>query len=205
MTAFCASCGTPRLSQEDRFCHHCGEPHPLAEQPLTPAPTTEQIDPDEWYYVSQGKRLGPVTQESLLGLLHDGKVFADTPVWHKGLPTWLPVHEAGLAPDTPPPLKADAISDWAVWLIAFLPILLVLGRNLIGYGLGASFVVAFLLYSTLALIDLNMIKRAGHDTRTLGQGWIFFVPVYLWKRAKILGDSSAYFWTFIGALILSAL
>ncbi len=43
----------------------------------------------------------------------------------------------------------------------------------------------------LSYIDEKKLKASGYDTKSLGSIWI--IPVYLFKRAKMLGQSYGYF------------
>ncbi|MBI1321084.1 MAG: DUF4339 domain-containing protein [Candidatus Hydrogenedens sp.] len=43
-----------------------------------------------WYYASGGTLSGPLTEDALTRAAEAGYVQADTPVWHQGLPAWLP-------------------------------------------------------------------------------------------------------------------
>jgi uncharacterized RDD family membrane protein YckC len=44
----------------------------------------------EWFYASDGKKVGPVTPLAFEGLLKDNVVWADTLVWSKGQEEWRP-------------------------------------------------------------------------------------------------------------------
>lgn len=61
-------------------------------------------------------------------------------------------------------------------------------------------------FVTLALnivfssLDEKWLQKAGHDTSRMGSSWI--VPVYLFKRSRILKQSSAYFVVWIVCIVL---
>lgn len=40
--------------------------------------------------------------------------------------------------------------------------------------------------------DANNLESSGHDTSQFGN--IIFIPIYLWKRNKILSQTQATFW-----------
>ena len=44
-----------------------------------------------WYYAIEGHSHGPVPEEKLAALAHEGLVSTDTLVWHPGLDEWEPV------------------------------------------------------------------------------------------------------------------
>jgi uncharacterized RDD family membrane protein YckC len=46
-----------------------------------------------WHYVEQGKQTGPVGAEQLEELVREGKIKADTLVWHEGMAAWAPYRE----------------------------------------------------------------------------------------------------------------
>lgn len=48
---------------------------------------------DEWYYVQGGERQGPVSLDKLMQLARTGWIAADTLVWRRGMPAWLPAGE----------------------------------------------------------------------------------------------------------------
>lgn len=64
--------------------------------------------------------------------------------------------------------------------------------------------VTLLLNVGLSVLDDLRLKRAGVDTSGFGR-FAFVVPVYLWMRAKALGQSKGYFWVWIGTFVLSLL
>src|SRR2546428_8197859 len=46
-----------------------------------------------WYYVDGGQQAGPVNDPELAALVQNGKVQADTLVWHEGMSNWQPYRE----------------------------------------------------------------------------------------------------------------
>ncbi|HBE2307500.1 DUF4339 domain-containing protein, partial [Salmonella enterica] len=50
-------------------------------------------------------------------------------------------------------------------------------------------------------LDERKLRKSGVDTTAFG--WLaWLIPVYLWRRAKILGQKPAYFWVWLVMLIL---
>jgi uncharacterized RDD family membrane protein YckC len=47
----------------------------------------------EWYYVVDGQRLGPVSDEQLNALIENGTVGGTTLVWRQGMPDWRTLQE----------------------------------------------------------------------------------------------------------------
>lgn len=46
-----------------------------------------------WYYVEQGKQVGPVADEQFNQMLASGQITPDTLVWHEGMADWRPARE----------------------------------------------------------------------------------------------------------------
>jgi hypothetical protein len=76
-----------------------------------------------WFYVRDGRRLGPVETARLVDLVLSGEVQEEALVWHSGLPEWLRAREVEeirreLPPPvpvaSPPPPEAEASEDLAV-------------------------------------------------------------------------------------------
>ncbi|MCF7853650.1 MAG: RDD family protein [Candidatus Pacebacteria bacterium] len=44
----------------------------------------------EWYYVREGERIGPVSEDDFQRLVSDGTITPDTLVWHENLDEWVP-------------------------------------------------------------------------------------------------------------------
>jgi uncharacterized protein DUF4339 len=63
-----------------------------------------------WWYISNGKRRGPVSPDELQRLLNEGTVTATSPLWKTGMKEWLPAAQIdevvpllkSLPPDIPP-------------------------------------------------------------------------------------------------------
>lgn len=47
----------------------------------------------EWFYVKDGKQLGPVSEDALEGLISDGSLPSDSKVWKEGMTDWVPAAE----------------------------------------------------------------------------------------------------------------
>ncbi len=84
------------------------------------------------------------------------------------------------------------------WLMAFVPIIGTIIGSMIGFGYACLALNIFLCY-----VDENSLKKQGVNTEEFGE-MTFFVPYYLYKRAKVLGDGMGYFmvWCILFALTL---
>jgi protease PrsW len=67
---------------------------------------------EDWFYVRDNQRCGPVDLENMKALAANGGISGETLVWHSGLSGWTPAAVAGLAPvaasGPPPPLPVPA-------------------------------------------------------------------------------------------------
>jgi hypothetical protein len=82
------------------------------------------------------------------------------------------------------------ISDLNVWLLISMPFIGPLFERLSGITL--SVWVYVLANTVLILLDAGRIARSGRTGAKLAR-WIWITPVYLFRRARALGDSQRYF------------
>jgi hypothetical protein len=62
-----------------------------------------------WFYVTEGRRQGPVDVSHLVDLILTGTVPETTLIWHSGRSGWTPAREVEeVARELPPPLPEDA-------------------------------------------------------------------------------------------------
>ena len=174
------------------FCDFCGERLPWAQKAQNQLPTT-----NEWHYAYKGERLGPVSIAKIEQLVQSGDITRDTAVWKKGLANWCPAHETDInslfsQSSAPPPMKGDDVSDTAVWVLAFVPLLGIF----LGWWL-------FFVNAALCCWDLRNLKKAGHDDKGMTVWALLLVPVYLFVRASRLKQKNAYAWVWLGIFLLS--
>jgi hypothetical protein len=63
-----------------------------------------------WYYAENDKRIGPISQEQLIGLWNEEAISSETLIWTKGMKEWIPYSESELFPEDdeiPPPLPTS--------------------------------------------------------------------------------------------------
>ena len=168
----------------------------------------------EWFYEKNGQRIGPIQETQMLGLLETGGLDTQTLVWHPSLTQWLPLSATPLAnsiqhPLAPPPLPAAVINNTIVWILAFAPIIGIFCEGFIAGAVyhsehramravseGEFFYITLIINIVLSYWDEFTQKKAGVNTSKYGKmAWL--VPVYLWKRAKTLGQTPAYFWCWV--------
>jgi len=168
----------------------------------------------DWFYEKNGQRIGPMDEKQIIGLIENGGLDRQTLVWHPSLEQWQPLSNTQLAanissPVCPPPLPSSSINNTIVWVLAFAPIIGIFCEGIIAGVIyssehramravenGEFFYISLLINIGLGYLDERTLKNAGVDTRAYGKmAWL--IPVYLWKRAKALGQTPAYFWCWI--------
>ena len=174
-----------------------------------------------WHYEWSGQRLGPLSMAEMHALLAKGTLTRGSLVWRAGLEAWTPVESTELGEQlkltTPPPLEGARINNNVVWLLAVSPLLI----GALRYGLALFdahgnelladrflaqnryWAAGPLVSIALSYWDEAVLKKAGVNTRLLGQAWL--VPVYLFKRAKALAQTPAYAWVWVGLFALGLL
>jgi len=161
-----------------------------------------------WYYVLNGKRIGPVPDACITQLLGEGTIDNGTLVWRNGFNDWIPIAETSLRKTItgPPPLTGSAVNNSLAWTVAFAPIIGTLLAYVIAQANNSDpanlWFITLALNITLCLIDDHLLSKAGHDTKKFG-AWAWLVPVYLYKRATALKQSLAYFTTWMICFFVS--
>ena len=164
-----------------------------------------------WFYEEDGKKIGPMSLSKMKQFARNNNtIYHFTNVWRDGMSDWKKAEETELFQyfDGPPPLSGDAVNNTIVWILAFAPII---GVNIESFlvsffqtGSNKFWVITIVLNIVLSLLDERKLNAAGHNTRALSFGSAWLVPVYLFKRAKVLKHNLAYFivWLVSFALII---
>lgn len=164
-----------------------------------------------WYYEINGERRGPLPTSGILNLYRTGIIRMDTLVWEQGYTEWRPFSKSGLISETtavPPPVSGSAVDNTAVWWLAFMPILGSVIEYLVAVSIGVGsqslWFITLGLNIWLCYKDEKKLQASGYDTETLGSYWA--IPTYLFKRAKMLGQSNGYaiVWCVTFAILLLA-
>ncbi|MCE5227845.1 MAG: DUF4339 domain-containing protein [Porphyromonadaceae bacterium] len=165
----------------------------------------------EWHYSTDGHRFGPVQESKIIELIEQKSINEQSLVWNKSMPDWQNILTSKFAdlvrdPNAPPPLTGVAVNNTIIWVLAFAPIIGVflegLFSGMTGISQASLWFVTLFLNIILGYMDEKKLKNAGHDTSKMGSVWL--VPVYLFKRAKILKHNYAYFivWCVLFGLLL---
>ena len=183
-------------------------PPPLPDLGAATPPT-----PNEWYYVVNGGRRGPMTADTIKDLLKKKQIETDTQVWRKGMPEWKPLRESDLrdlVAAEPPPISSKHIGNGYVWTLALLP--LVIGvieaavsasnqdaavRSLaLGFpyhpSRGLPYQVPIAVNALLGWLDDRRLQQAGYGSRITRVTAVLLAPVYLFLRAKRLKQRPYY-------------
>lgn len=107
----------------------------------------------------------------------------------------VPAAEAAAAPRVS---AEDASTNRLIaWLIACVPLMGSLITLLTGIGAsswGASAFLYCVLNSIFCSIDESRLKKQGFDTSSCSWFWgALLVPVYIYRRARLVGDDNSYF------------
>jgi len=176
-------------------------PEPKIKSPPIP-PSTQTTD---WYYNLDGQRNGPISDDGIKELLADGTLSRESLVWKVGFDNWVPIAQTTLKMQiatVPPPLPCSVVKNGIVWTLAFFPIWGVILNHFIakvtetdpnGFWFSFSFVA---LNTFFCFWDKSNLQEAGHDTKKFAWS-MWLVPVYLFKRARALNQSLAYFITWM--------
>ena len=80
----------------------------------------KDVELKNWYYVSKGNRLGPVSENEIRVLIELDEIFPSTNVWRQGLQNWAELNQTELSimfEYSPPPLLKEEINNSYVWIL----------------------------------------------------------------------------------------
>ncbi|MER3483193.1 MAG: hypothetical protein C4332_08620 [Meiothermus sp.] len=153
---------------------------------------------NQWFYVLNGKREGPVSETQLGGLIAAGNLTPDTQVWNNSMPSWAPARSTSLASlfqTTPPSVpKYELPSYWA----GFALNVLIGGAGFFvirEYGRGIAWFLGSFFWGVItALIVPNMVVAAARaNAASTG---------YIDPNTQSNADGLGYFVWFVGAVII---
>ncbi|MGH2613416.1 MAG: hypothetical protein ACRDFB_10280 [Rhabdochlamydiaceae bacterium] len=92
--------------------------------------------------------------------------------------------------------NAAPVSNCIVWVLAFAPVLGIILAVIIsvatGIKISSLWYITLILNIVLSYMDEHHLKNSGHEVEGMGAAWL--VPVYLYKRASVLGQRHSYFY-----------
>ena len=173
-----------------------------------------------WFYTQAGQRKGPVAAAEIHALLADKTIDAETPVWRKGLPDWLPLSKSELGAalsDEPPPVAAAHINNGYVWALAVAPLAyFVIEAMILGYQLKTPYedhqlssallwIIPAAANAILCLLDQQQLKAAGYNSAWITFFALLLAPVYLFVRAQRLRQTPTYGFVWVATFVVSIL
>jgi hypothetical protein len=170
---------------------------------------------DEWFYVQNGAKAGPVTRSAMDEIIRSAKIDRSTIVWRSGMSDWKPLGETELwtavaTSPMPPPIPVAQVSDTMAWIIVAVPLAGLFIDKIIGPSFpwfnDIAILVYFVVYTLLILRDAKTIKDSGRVPGNIGlSAWFWLVPVYLYKRSKALGRSQLHMWSWFATVFCTIL
>lgn len=167
----------------------------------------------QWFYEEKGEKSKQGLGESdIIKLIQEGRINYGTLLWRPGFQNWTAVEMTELKQYliAPPPVSGTHVNNTLAWVIAFVPII---GAILEGFVSGLVYgyyrpnkfwYITLLLNIILCIYDEKRLKAAGYDVSKL-KGWVWFVPVYLFQRARLLKQNLAYFIVWLVCFLLIVL
>jgi uncharacterized protein DUF4339 len=186
--------------------------HPRSADGQAVVHADAEDDGTQWYYETDGTRTGPVSGAKIRQFVKNNHtVYRFTKVWRDGMQEWKKAEdtELGACFTGPPPLVGDSVNNTLVWVLAFAPIIGAFIEEFMAGLFDANpdklWIITLGLNIVLSLLDERKLNASGHNTRALGLGQAWLVPVYLYKRAKALNQNLAYFIVWLVTFFLSLL
>lgn len=99
--------------------------------------------------------------------------------------------------------QSQQVDNTLVWTLAFAPILGAILEQVLRNTLGNAWIFQFAtlaLNIVLAVQDEKKLKQLDYNVEQLGGAWL--IPVYLFKRAKMLNHNLAYFIVWVVCFVL---
>lgn len=154
-----------------------------------------------WYYSKNGTRNGPFTIDQMKGFAASSMIDLETKVW-SGSGDWVSLTETELAASVPPlsgppPLASADVDNRFAWALVGVQIIGALLSLLFNSDMGWF---ALIINVILCVIDERRLKAAGYAAPETY--WAVLIPVYLWKRANLIGHSKNYFYAWIAGFVL---
>jgi hypothetical protein len=149
----------------------------------------------EWYYIAEEGRAGPFEDAEMAQQIAGGTVHRGTEVWAQGMPEWRKASTTQLAGYfvSPPPLPARRLNTYVWWMVLGPYLVSFVVESLLGGDTGISLFTAYLAMVAFGVWDAQALDRAGLERPNMG--WVVVLPpVYLWERARRLGQRPTYFW-----------
>lgn len=151
-----------------------------------------------YHYEINGEKFGPVERSEIQTLLDRNALSRDSKIWCEDFEDWKMVSETDfdLKKMGPPPLSGESINNNYLWALAFAPLIGYFLQYTLSHSVNANVLVANISLQSgkywyvslglnifLSVLDEKQLSKAGHDTKKF-KGWIWLVPVYIYKRVE---------------------
>lgn len=165
------------------FCKYCGSKLATSE------------GNDEWYYSYHGERKGPITTKQVLDYYEEGFFRDESAVWKQGFSDWVRLDQCGI--ELPkiewlnlPPVSVKNINNSAFIMLLIVPIIACLVKfytaGILNIDSAKLWWIAYGFNSVFCIIDYARVKKAGYDTDGLSLTYVFLVPIYIYKRMRLV-------------------
>lgn len=183
---FCTHCGNA-LPDEAKFCLSCGKA-------VTPPAGGNAPEAGETAENATAGTPPPVPENAGAPEAAPESVAPAA----ESVPVSAPEAAAAETAAAPQVSAEDASTNRLIaWLIACVPLMGSLITLLTGIGAsswGASAFLYCVLNSIFCSIDESRLKKQGFDTSSCSWFWgALLVPVYIYRRARLVGDDNSYF------------
>ena len=178
----------------------------MADQTSSSPPPIPNANANDWYYVANGAKKGPVSLATIKDLLNKKESETDTQVWRKGMIDWKNIRESELAElvaTEPPAVAPQHIGNGYVWTLAFLPLIWgfidasidfanqkAMWSSLAGVPYHKTnefpWQIPFAINGLFGWLDELRLRKAGYGSKWMRAAAVLLVPVYLFVRAKRL-------------------
>jgi len=142
------------------------------------------LDSSNWWYIKNGKNIGPYNESEMNELIHCGEIDRKTPVWCTGMKNWCDADTSlpSLAFDKAASEKAKHVNNRFAWALAIVPFAAYIFSVLTGFS---NFFHIFILLNLIFWgFDQDNLRISGYRL----SGWMYsgmwMVPVYLFVRAN---------------------
>lgn len=178
---YCIKCNR---EEDGNFCSLCGSKLISSKEAW-----------NNWYYVFNGDRKGPISEAELLRLLESGHINENTQVWKQGLQNWVSIAQSGIVlpkkdETAPPPLTANQMNNKPIVFLLLVPIISTFMQYLIAGWLQVDanklWWVAVGLNIICCTMDYYRVKKAGYNADKLMAAFVFLIPLYIYKRMALV-------------------
>lgn len=189
---YCEKCN---WEGEGNFCPWCGN-KAVSEKSYKQEEGAFQTQDKNWYYSFNGETQGPVSETELLKMLETGYINESTMVWKQGFQGWVTIEQAGISIPQNNAAVVKKISNKPIVFLVFVPIIssllqyLFAGWNQISAD--RFFNITYMLNFVCCLIDYSRVKKAGYDISKLNLAFLFFLPLYIYRRVQLVNGKK---WT----------